>query len=467
MKDKCYSFKLDYYSGHELQDGSYPVILVVRKDNKRKTINLPISAMIFDNGEPRWIIDKESKKKIWNPRVKTQWNFDFQRYEVDKRRKDLHPDRDKLNTWLDELAGKCEKVIKEFKDNKVDWTLSQFEQALLNKSKKSGIEAYFRNHIELLDRSGKIGNKLCYEQTLNLIKKFDKNFGSRLFSEIDLKYVEKFSQFLDARGCVGNTKKYYLKTLRALLNKAITDKECSAAAYPFGKDGYSIAKLAQETKKRYLSTVYLEKLKTTQLDNPKLNWARNLFLFSYYCQGMSIVDVANLTTNNIVVKEKGRYIDYRRQKTESKKSKFIPIKITDNIQNLLDWANASDQLVGDYLMPVVNRLPKNHPIVKKTNKLSKNKPEYILTPEHQLYQHIKDRYKRYNKILKDLGDELKLEGVRLSSYMSRHSYAMRLKNCGISEDVISEALGHQDPMTTRIYLDSFQNEEVDKANEVL
>ena len=48
-----------------------------------------------------------------------------------------------------------------------------------------------------------------------------------------------------------------------------------------------------------------------------------------------------------------------------------------------------------------------------------------------------------------------------------HSYAMRLKNSGISEDVISQALGHKSLQTTKIYLDSFGNEVIDKANEVL
>jgi integrase len=467
MKDKCYSFRLDYYKGHELKDGSYPVILVIRKDNKRKTINLPISAMIFDSGEDRWIVDKEGKRKVWNPKVKTQWNFDFQRFEVDKRRKDLHPDREKLNAWIEELSSRCEKVLEEFKDKRIDWTLNQFEQALLNRTKKSGVEAYFLQHIEKLDRAGKIGNKLCYEQTLNLLQKNDKDFSKRVFGEIDLKYVEKLNDFLDQRGQSGNTKKFYIKTLRSILNKAIKEKECSAASYPFGKDGFSIAALAEETKKRYLPSEYLEKLKTTKLDDPKLDWARNIFLFSYYCQGMAIVDVANLTTKNIVIGEKGKYIEYKRQKTENKNSRFIRIKITENIQALMEWANNTGQVLDDYLMPIVNRRPQDKPIKRKINKLTKHKPEYILTPEHQLHEHIRDRYKKYNKVLKDLGDALGFEGIRLSSYMSRHSYAMRLKNAGIPTDVISEAMGHRELSTTITYLDSFQNEEVDKANEVL
>jgi integrase len=44
---------------------------------------------------------------------------------------------------------------------------------------------------------------------------------------------------------------------------------------------------------------------------------------------------------------------------------------------------------------------------------------------------------------------------------------MRLKNSGVSEDVISEALGHKDLATTKVYLDSFGNDEIAIANELL
>ena len=112
----------------------------------------------------------------------------------------------------------------------------------------------------------------------------------------------------------------------------------------------------------------------------------------------------------------------------------------------MNWFSLNTQLVEDYLTPCIT--------------IEGYKGE-------QLYNHIRDRYRRYNKHLKTLGRELKFEGIELSSYMSRHSYAMRLKNSGIPEDVISEALGHKDLSTTKIYLDSFQKDEIAKANEVL
>jgi integrase len=103
-------------------------------------------------------------------------------------------------------------------------------------------------------------------------------------------------------------------------------------------------------------------------------------------------------------------------------------------------------LVDDYLLPVITKKGYDG---------------------QQLYDHIRDRNRKFNKHLKTLGKDLKFVGIRLSSYQARHSYAMKLKNSGISEDIISEALGHKDLSTTKTYLDSFASEVIAKANEVL
>jgi len=423
MKKERFIIKPYVTKWHKKQDGSFPLVLSIRKGGNRKYIFLGSSVL------------------------PEQWNEDFQRYEVDKRRKDLHPDRVLLNEWLEEVNKRCNEILKGYAENKIDWTLNQFEQEFLNQSNHTGVEGYFLRHIEKLKNAGRIGNRNCYQRTLDMLKMFDPKFNKKVFQDIDLKYVNKFDEYLgNERGCTGNTKKYYIKTLRALLNKAIKDGEASEVTYPFGKSGYSISALQQETVKRYLPSEYIETLKTAQLPTFTLEWVRNLFLFSYYCQGMSFIDVATLTNRNILKFESGKYIAYRRQKTEGKNSKIIKIKISENIQSLLDWFKTNTNLVEDYLTPVVT--------------IEGYEGE-------QLYNHIRDRYRRFNKHLKTLATKLNFDGVQLSSYVSRHSYAMRLKNSGIPEDVISEALGHRDLSTTKVYLDSFQRDEIEKANEVL
>ena len=49
------------------------------------------------------------------------------------------------------------------------------------------------------------------------------------------------------------------------------------------------------------------------------------------------------------------------------------------------------------------------------------------------------------------------------TYCGRHSFASVLKKSGVNIALISEALGHSDLATTQIYLDSFDNEQVDEA----
>lgn len=83
--------------------------------------------------------------------------------------------------------------------------------------------------------------------------------------------------------------------MRAVLNKAIQDGEASETTYPFGKGGFSISSLEEETTKRYLPHDSMLKLKTTVMDNNVLERTRKLFLFSYYCYGISFIDAALLT----------------------------------------------------------------------------------------------------------------------------------------------------------------------------
>lgn len=48
-------------------------------------------------------------------------------------------------------------------------------------------------------------------------------------------------------------------------------------------------------------------------------------------------------------------------------------------------------------------------------------------------------------------------------HVARHSYATVLKRAGVSTSVICESLGHSSERVTQIYLDSFENAQLDDA----
>ena len=407
---KYASFKMWIADKYHYKEG-YAIWLVVRKNNKRKVMALGIYA------EPH------------------QWNVKLEMFVTDKRVPKLHPDRIYLNEWLTQKKSEILRIIADFDSNKIDWTLNQFEQEFFHYSNKGNVKEFFENLIQTYKDTNHIGNANCYSRTLHVLELFDEKLSERVFPEIDIKYVKSFDVFLQKRECKGNTRKFYFKTLRAVLNKAIQDGEASETTYSFGKGGFSISSLEEETTKRYLPHDSMFKLKTTVMDNAVLERTRRLFLFSYYCYGISFIDAALLTKKNIIRYNGGNYIVYKRNKTkEAKKVKPIQIKITPEIQELMNWFSANTLLVEDYLLPIVS--------------IAGYKGE-------QLYNHIRSRFGRNNKNLANLAKVLEITDMKLTSYVSRHTMAMTLQDNQVPREVISQILGHSDLATTNTYLDSF------------
>ena len=191
----------------------------------------------------------------------------------------------------------------------------------------------------------------------------------------------------------------------------------------------------------------MEKLKTTIMQNEVLERTRRLFLFSYYCYGISFIDAALLTKKNILRYDGGEYIVYKRNKTkEAKNVKPIQIKIGAEIRTLLDWFVSKTILVDDYLLPIIS------------------KEGY---EGEKLYNHIRSRFGRNNKNLNELAKTLGITDMKLTSYVSRHTMAMTLQSNQIPREVISQILGHNDLATTNTYLDSFASSVIDEAAKVL
>ena len=401
------------------KDGKTAITLRITKDRKRKYIRTGMLA---------------------SPE---QWDAEQSRFVCNKK---MAPNYIENNKTLSELEVRVNSIFRDYERQNIDWTLNQFENAFLNRESKGKVKDYFESLIVTLRDTNHFGNAGCYSRTMHMLELFDSKFNSKVFQEIDIKYVKAFDVFLQKRGCKGNTRKYYIKALRACINKAIQDKEASENTYPFGKGGFNISSLEEETAKRYLPNHHKEKLKTTVVDSPALEMTRRLFLFSYYCYGISFMDTALLTKKNIICNNNGNYIIYRRHKTkEAKKAKPIQIKVTKVIQELLEWFAANSKLINDYLLPIISRECKGE----------------------QLYKHIRSRFSRNGKNLKSLARILGITDMNLTSYVSRHTMAMTLQDNQVPREVISQILGHSDLATTNTYLDSFSCSIIDEAAKVL
>lgn len=245
------------------RNGRYAVRLCITKNKRRKYIALDLYAdpAYWDEAGEQFIILRNLKGAE-------------QKAENKQREAD--------NALLAKYKVRAREIVERFEIEGIDWTLNQFEDAFLNTSKQGKFNAYFTDRIAELHATGHIGNSQTYKQTQDMLRSYDRKLDQRLFSDIDLRYVRGFDMFLQKRGCCGNTRKFYFKALRAILNRANAEGVGSVATYPFGRGGFEVSKLEEATAKRYLPAAKLSKLKSSTASNPQCEYARKLFLFSYY-----------------------------------------------------------------------------------------------------------------------------------------------------------------------------------------
>ncbi len=368
-------------------------------------------------------------EKDWNQSlIRVKKNYDPENYT-------------EVNKTLKHYFSKAHSVIEQIEQSGKPITHEQFRKRFFNESSVNSVIDYYDRVIEELNAKNKIGNALNYRQSREAFSRFVNNRLVK-FEDVDVAFLNRWERKL-SKTCSGNGISNYMRTLRALINRAISEDICSPSTYPFksnfNHNGYRISKLETSTRKRALSEEDLEKLKQCDPgENESLIDAKNIFFFSFYTMGMNVIDICFLKESDI--------IDGRIRFERSKNSKPHNIKILDPVQEILDYYQQFD-FGTKYLFPAL-------------------KQEHIT--EAQKKRRAKDFNRYINNNLKKLGE---LAGIsnpqELTTYVARHSWATTMKRRGVPRSLISEAMKHADEKTTQIYLDSFENKRVDKMNEML
>lgn len=131
------------------------------------------------------------------------------------------------------------------------------------------------------------------------------------FSNITEKFVQEYYEWLKRKGIANSSQSFYLRTLRTVLNKAHEDELLDVSPNWFEKVDTRIYK-STESEGKSLDRDVLLKIENLDLtSNYSLALARDMFMFGFYCEGMELVDISNLTIDNI---KEGHLVYRRRQK---------------------------------------------------------------------------------------------------------------------------------------------------------
>lgn len=293
-------------------------------------------------------------------------------------------------------------------------------------SSEDSLYTFMQDVIIRLKQSGKIRTSETYTTTLNSFKRFRKGVDIML-DEIDADLMVTYETFLKKENVTMNTISFYMRILRAVYNRAV-EKELITSKKPFREVYTGIPK----TIKRAIPLKAIKQIKALDLTlYPSLDYARDMFLFSFYTRGMSFIDIAYLRKEDI----ENDILTYQRRKTRQQ----IHVK----------WESCMQEIVDKY---PINDSPYLLPIIKKADQ-----------DERKQY---KNAILFTNRKLKILGKAVNIS-IPLTMYVARHSWASIAKSKNIPISVISEGMGHNSEATTQIYLASLETSVIDRANELI
>ena len=390
------------YKSKTLSNGEYPLMLRICKDGKKKYQSLGISVL------PRY------------------WDF------TRNKPKPNCPNKEYIQKIILDKQTELQQRMLEFNSEQKEYTTT----TLLNDENKrfelKTVCQFYQELIEQCKSNDKCGNRLIYKSSYNSLKVFTKNQLDIPFSVIDVLWLNKYEKWLRSKGNKETTMSLMFRTLRSAYNKAIKAKCARKSDYPF--DEYKINKFDTKTQKRAIAKTEVLKF-TKEVDNigkrQYVQLSKDIFIFSYLCGGINFTDIANLTKANIT---NGR-IHYIRQKT----GKLIKLGISEEAMQIIKKYESESK---GYLFPILNANIHKTPL-QKQNRI------------HKMLGNV-------NKNLKLIAAQLNVD-ANMTTYVARHSFASVLKKSGVSIALISEALGHSDLSTTQVYLDSFDNEQIDAA----
>ena len=387
------------YKSKALSNGEHPLVIRVCKDGKKKYQSIGISV----------------KPEYWD-------------FEKNKPKRNC-PNKDHILKLISEKTQEYRDQIIELKSDNKEFTAKSLIDKVHKPTKKRTVKEVFEEQIQRLFAEKRRGYALSHQQVLNSLLSFNKHLDI-YFSDIDIVWLRKYETWLRSNNISTNTIGIRFRTLRAVFNIAIKENIVKAEHYPF--DDYNVSKLKQETVKRSMSKDEIISVITYSCDENSIyqKLAIDLFTFSYLMAGINFVDMAYLTWDNII---DNRLVYFRR-----KTHKLIKIPLQEEAMKIVSKYADNN---SSYLFPILSDFHKTE--IQKANRVHK-----VIT--------------KVNRELKQIGKELNIP-IDLTTYTARHSFATVLKRSGVNTAIISESLGHSSEKVTQIYLDSFENSQIDEA----
>lgn len=385
------------------KNGTYPLVLQIIHLRRKKLVYLAL------NLKPEEFDEKKGRVRHCNGSKFT------------------YAEQERMNKSLDDTKKKIESLIDQFDSANVSYSVDDLVIAFLKKPSKQNLISFIDKQIKQKIDLGKEGIAAAYQSTKKSLQLFI-NHEDVAMEHIDCHFVLSYRSFLQEKKLSDNTIRYYMRNFRTIYNLALAEGLSEKREFPFK----NIRTAPRKTVKRALTLEQMQSIVNLNLSAyPELESARDYYMFGFFAQGMSFVDIVYLEKKNII----DGVIWYTRHKSKQ----LVRIKVSDKITELMK-KYPSD---SNYVFPLLD-----------------------VTSSHTKYSQYRKELAKINRNLKKVALMAGIS-VPLTTYTARHTWATLARECGASISLISEGMGHTTEEMTRVYLKQFDMSMLDKVNSMV
>jgi len=395
----------------------------IRLDKRRKRANgtYPVKLEVYFKG-----IKKRYDLKTY---------FSLEDWEKMNSPKLKDSDLKKSKSSLELGKSKATKIIDDLKN---DFSFSSFEQLFFNKphkktNLKEDVYAYFEKHIKNLQKNEQYGYAESFNSTLTNLRVFSTKLSFKNLTP-DKLYEFENSMVLNDKHSSAATIAIYMRNIRRIYNLAIDEGIVKREDYPFGQQSKKKYQIREGRNfKKALGEDVIKRICEYKTYSDEQERARDIWIFSFVCNGMNLTDICRLKYENI----NSEFFYFERRKIDGRQRKHVPIEVylIDKAKEIIaKWGNKTEDS-NDFIFPFLQ----NGQTEKEKRKIVKNLTRSI------------------NYYTKKIGIDLKLN-INLTSGVSRHSYCTILRYHGVPDTEIGESVGHTSPKTTSNYFAQFNQE---------
>ncbi|MET7253483.1 tyrosine-type recombinase/integrase [Dyadobacter fermentans] len=247
-------------------------------------------------------------------------------------------------------------------------------------------------------------------------------------------------KFVDRAGAPASytSIKMYCQNVKTIFNEAIASGVIAPESSPFKKYRAPKSKnLKKALSTKTISEIFYYECKPGSI----MEYRRDLWVFSYLCNGMNFTDILNLKWKHVDLSSQTlRFIRQKTKRTKREGVMDIVVRLNQSSLEILDkWATK-------------DRIPENY-VFDFLNDSMDAKRKRIVTDNA-----IRVNNRWMKAIVKKLGYDP--ETINVNTYSARHSFATTLVRSNAPAAFIQQSFGHASLITTQRYIGSFEDEQV-------